>query len=207
MFGNVCKEGATQTVGRGITRIFPGVRTIFPVLFHTPIPPFPNSQPRFNASSILTLSAPTFSCFFSKYIGPPLNHASLLRKPTFRCNFHSNVFEFLPSIFHVSTRVPCEQVTMSLFSPHVRKFGFWNPGNFCFRIADPEARFSKVPVGASIQPKFRPVRPGKVVHLKGGPVFFKLLRLDRTDPLSLGSKFWLNGSRPVTFRARNQIFK
>ena len=200
MFGNACKGGATQTVGRGITRIFPGVRTIFPVLFHIPIPPSPNSQPRFNASSSLTLSAPTFPCLFSKYIGPPLNHAW---KPTFRSNFHSNVLEFLPSIFHISTRVPCEQVTMPLFSPHVRKFGFWNPCNLAsgLRILRTVSRKSRwVP---SIQPKFRSVRPGKVVHLKGGPVFFKLFRLDQTDALSLGPKFWLNGSRPVTFRARN----
>ena len=34
---------------------------------------------------------------------------------------------------------------------------------------------------------------------KGGPVFSKLFRLDRTDPLSFDRnfrKFWLNGSRP-----------
>ena len=34
---------------------------------------------------------------------------------------------------------------------------------------------------------------------KGGPVFSKLFRLDRTDPLSFGpkfTKFWLNGLRP-----------
>ena len=34
---------------------------------------------------------------------------------------------------------------------------------------------------------------------KGGPVFWNLFRLDRTDPLSLDRnfrKFWLNGSRP-----------
>ena len=41
----------------------------------------------------------------------------------------------------------------------------------------------------SIQPKFRPVRPGKVVHVKNGPVFSKLFRLDRTDPLNFGPKF------------------
>ena len=36
---------------------------------------------------------------------------------------------------------------------------------------------------------------------KRGPVFSKLFRLDRTDPLSFGPKFpeiWLNGSRPVS---------
>ena len=36
---------------------------------------------------------------------------------------------------------------------------------------------------------------------KGGPFFSKLLRLDRTDPLSFGPKFpeiLLNGSRPTT---------
>ena len=35
---------------------------------------------------------------------------------------------------------------------------------------------------------------------KGGPVFSKLFRLDRTDPLSFRPKFWkfwLNGSRPL----------
>ena len=32
---------------------------------------------------------------------------------------------------------------------------------------------------------------------KGGPVFSKLFRLDRTDSLSFGPKFWSNGSRPV----------
>ena len=37
---------------------------------------------------------------------------------------------------------------------------------------------------------FRPVRPGKAVRLKRtGPVFSKLFRLDRTDPLSFGPKF------------------
>ena len=41
----------------------------------------------------------------------------------------------------------------------------------------------------SIQPKFQPVRPGKRTTLKGGPVFSKLFRLDRTDPLSFGPKF------------------
>ena len=58
----------------------------------------------------------------------------------------------------------------------------------------------------SIQPKFQPVRPGKVgrdpfnqnsdrsdrekrTTSKGGPVFSKLFRLDRTDPLSFGPKF------------------
>ena len=41
----------------------------------------------------------------------------------------------------------------------------------------------------SIQPKFRPVRPGKSDHLKGGPIFSKLVRLERTDPLSFGPKF------------------
>ena len=58
----------------------------------------------------------------------------------------------------------------------------------------------------SIQPKCQPVRPGKVgrdpfnqnsdrsdrekrTTSKGGPVFSKLFRLDRTDPLSCGPKF------------------
>ena len=58
----------------------------------------------------------------------------------------------------------------------------------------------------SIQPKSRPVRPGKVGRdpfnqnsnrsdrekwstSKGGPVFSKLFQLDRTDPLSFGPKF------------------
>ena len=41
----------------------------------------------------------------------------------------------------------------------------------------------------SIQPKFQPVRPRKVVHLKSGPVFSKLFRLDQTYPLSFGPKF------------------
>ena len=41
----------------------------------------------------------------------------------------------------------------------------------------------------SIQPKFQPVRPGKEDHLKRWPVFSKLFRLDRTDPLSFGPKF------------------
>ena len=41
----------------------------------------------------------------------------------------------------------------------------------------------------SIQPTFRPVRPGKRTTSKGGPVFSKLFRLDRTDPLSFGPKF------------------
>ena len=41
--------------------------------------------------------------------------------------------------------------------------------------------------------------PEKRTTSKGGPVFSKLFRLDRTDPLSFGPKFpeiWLNGSRP-----------
>ena len=41
----------------------------------------------------------------------------------------------------------------------------------------------------SIQPKFQPVRPGKVVHLKRWTRFSKLFRLDRTDPLRFGPKF------------------
>ena len=41
----------------------------------------------------------------------------------------------------------------------------------------------------SIQPKFRPVRPGKEDHLKRWTCFSKLFRLDRTDPLSFGPKF------------------
>ena len=36
---------------------------------------------------------------------------------------------------------------------------------------------------------------------KKGPVFSKLFRLDRTDPLRFGRKFWLNGSRPFVPRA------
>ena len=41
----------------------------------------------------------------------------------------------------------------------------------------------------SIQPTFRPVRPGKEDHLKRWTCFSKLFRLDRTDPLSFGPKF------------------
>ena len=41
----------------------------------------------------------------------------------------------------------------------------------------------------SIQPKYQPVRPGKVVHLKRVTRFSKLFRLDRTDPLSFGPTF------------------
>ena len=43
---------------------------------------------------------------------------------------------------------------------------------------------------------------------KGGPVFSKLFRLDRTDPLSLGPKFpefWLNGSRPSFLGPRPRL--
>ena len=78
----------------------------------------------------------------------------------------------------------------------------------------------------SIQPKFQPVRPGKVVHLnrwtnlvpwtflgkspgdevEGKPVFSKLFRLDRTDPLSFGPKFWLNWSRPLRIKMDEMIF-
>ena len=78
----------------------------------------------------------------------------------------------------------------------------------------------------SIQPKFQPVRPGKVVHLKrwtnlvprtflgkspgdeveGKPVFSKLFRLDRTDPLTFGPKFWLNWSRPLRIKMDEMIF-
>ena len=47
---------------------------------------------------------------------------------------------------------------------------------------------------------------GKAVNIsKGGPVFSKLLRLDRTDPLSFGPKFWSNGSRPL-YRGSFHIF-
>ena len=47
-----------------------------------------------------------------------------------------------------------------------------------------------VPWARSIQPKFQAVRPGKLrTTSKGGPVFSKLFRLDRTDPLSFGPKF------------------
>ena len=43
-------------------------------------------------------------------------------------------------------------------------------------------------LGAIYQPKFRPVRPGKVVHVKRWKTS-KPFRLDRTDPLSFGPKF------------------
>ena len=55
MFGNVCKEGATQTVGSGITRIFPGVRTN--VCFRIPDP-----EARFSkvpVGAILSTKIPT----------------------------------------------------------------------------------------------------------------------------------------------------
>ena len=46
------------------------------------------------------------------------------------------------------------------------------------------------PRARSIQPNFRPVRPGKEDHLKKVDHFFsKLFRLDRTDPLSFGPEF------------------
>ena len=45
---------------------------------------------------------------------------------------------------------------------------------------------------------------------KGGPVFSKLFRLERTDPLSFGPKFpeiLLNGSRPrSTFAGNSALF-
>ena len=41
----------------------------------------------------------------------------------------------------------------------------------------------------SIQPKYRPVRQGKVVYFGWTSFFSKLFRLDRTDPLSFGPKF------------------
>ena len=44
------------------------------------------------------------------------------------------------------------------------------------------------PRARSIQPKFQPVRREKRTTSKGGPVFSKLFRLDRTDPLSFGPK-------------------
>ena len=42
--------------------------------------------------------------------------------------------------------------------------------------------------------------PEKWSTSKGGPVFSKLFRLDRTDPLTFEPefwKFWVNGSRPL----------
>ena len=44
-------------------------------------------------------------------------------------------------------------------------------------------------LGAIHSTKIRPVRPGKVVHLKRWTRFLKLFRLDWTDPLSFGPKF------------------
>ena len=43
---------------------------------------------------------------------------------------------------------------------------------------------------------------------KGGPIFSKLFRLDRTDPLSLDRNFrkvWLNGSRPIAHEAEGRM--
>ena len=85
----------------------------------------------------------------------------------------------------------------------LKVLGIWS-SDFLTSLESQGARF--------IQPKFQPVRPGKVVHLKrftnlvprtflgkspgdeveGEPVSSKLFRLDRTDPLSFGPKFWLN---------------
>ena len=82
----------------------------------------------------------------------------------------------------------------------LKVLGIWS-SDFLTSLASQGAR--------SIQPKFQPVRSGKVVHLKrwtnlvsrtflgkrpgdeveGKPVFSKLFRLDRTDPLSFGPKF------------------
>ena len=54
------------------------------------------------------------------------------------------------------------------------------------------------------RPKFRPVRPGKVVHLKKWTSFFEIFPvhgvLDRNF-----RKFWLNGSRPKFITGRNQF--
>ena len=57
---------------------------------------------------------------------------------------------------------------------------------------------SPIPRARSIQPKFQPFRPGKVVHLKRWTRFFEPFPvepihwvLDRNF-----QKFWLNGSRP-----------
>jgi len=60
----------------------------------------------------------------------------------------------------------------------------------------------------SVQPNFRLVRLGKVVHLRGGSVFSKLFQLDRTDPLLLYpnyQKYWLNGSCAISHRTLRVI--
>ena len=86
-------------------------------------------------------------------------------------------------------RIP-ESGKFLLVEPGIRKIflcGIWNPGV------------------RSIQPKFRPVRPGKVVHLKRC-VFSKLFRLDRTSPSSFGPKFpeiLVERIAPLGFEIRN----
>ena len=66
------------------------------------------------------------------------------------------------------------------------RLGFWIP------------RWYWIPGARSIQPKFQPVRPGKLVHLKRWTRFFS----GWTEPIHwvLNRNFrkvWLNGSRPI----------
>ena len=52
----------------------------------------------------------------------------------------------------------------------------------------------------SIQPKFQPVRPGKLVHLKRWTRFFQTFPVGPNRSIEFWTeifgKFWLNGSRP-----------
>ena len=52
----------------------------------------------------------------------------------------------------------------------------------------------------SIQPKFQPVRPGKLVHLKRWTRFFETFPVGPNRSIEfwteISRKFWLNGSRP-----------
>ena len=58
----------------------------------------------------------------------------------------------------------------------------------------------------SIQPKFRPVRPGKVIHLERWMSFFETFPVGPKRSIDF-RKFWLNGSRPrSTFAGNSALF-
>ena len=64
------------------------------------------------------------------------------------------------------------------------------------------------PGARSIQPKFQPVRPGKLFHLKRWTRFFETFPVEPNRSIEFWTKifrkFWLNGSRPRGFRGGNE---
>ena len=80
-----------------------------------------------------------------------------------------------------------------------REKNLWYPGYYMSRL---KWNHSFVTWARSIQPKFRPVWPGKVVHLKRWTSFFKTFPFGPNRSIEFmteisGNTDWLNGSPPL----------